>query len=53
MLRRPLRPSQSDCGYSEVSNFYRDFKRVHGMSPMQMRLRHMDFHLQAKEPAAL
>jgi AraC-like DNA-binding protein len=35
-----------ECGYSVVSNFSRDFKRVHGMSPMQMRLRHID--LQAR-----
>jgi AraC-like DNA-binding protein len=49
----PIKAVASDCGYTEVSNFYRDFKRVHGMSPMQMRLRHMDIHLQAKEPAAL
>lgn len=45
----PIKAVASDCGYTEVSNFYRDFKRVHGMSPMQMRLRHIDVQLQAKE----
>jgi len=49
----PIKAVASDCGYTEVSNFYRDFKRVHGMSPMQMRLRHMDIQLQTKELGAL
>jgi AraC-like DNA-binding protein len=31
-----------ECGYNVVGNFCRDFKLVHGVSPMQMRLRHMD-----------
>ena len=30
------------CGYSAVSNFYRDFKSVYGTSPMQMRLMLID-----------
>ena len=37
-----------DCGYRLVTNFYRDFKRVHGISPMQMRLRHMKVELHAE-----
>ena len=41
----PIKAVASDCGYSEVSNFCRDFKRVHGMSPLQMRLRQMDAQL--------
>ena len=41
----PIKAVASDCGYTEVSNFCRDFKRVHGMSPLQMRLRHMDAQL--------
>lgn len=45
----PIKSVASDCGYTVVSNFYRDFKRVHGMSPLQMRLRHMDLQLHAKE----
>lgn len=28
-------------GYSDVSNFYRDFKHVHGMSPQKLRARLM------------
>jgi len=49
----PIKAVASDCGYTEVSNFYRDFKRVHGMSPMQMRLKHMDIHLQTRELGTL
>jgi AraC-like DNA-binding protein len=37
----PIKTIAFNCGYSEVSNFYRDFKVVHGTSPMQMRLRHL------------
>jgi AraC-like DNA-binding protein len=47
----PIKTVASDCGYSLLSNFYRDFKRVHGISPLQMRLRHMnlDLELHTKE----
>jgi AraC-like DNA-binding protein len=34
----PIKTISSRCGYSTVSNFHRDFKMVHGTSPMQMRL---------------
>ena len=37
----PIKRIAFSCGYSVVNNFYRDFKMVHGTSPMQMRLRHM------------
>ena len=47
----PIKTVASDCGYSVVSNFCRDFKRVHGISPTQMRLRHMDFRARAELPA--
>lgn len=45
LLKDPVRPIKSiafDCGYTVVNNFYRDFKRVHGVSPLQMRLRQMN-----------
>lgn len=41
----PIKTIASDCGYTEVSNFYRDFKSVHGTSPMQMRLTQMSHKL--------
>jgi len=30
-----------DLGYSDVSNFYRDFKQVHGVNPRQLRVMHL------------
>jgi AraC-like DNA-binding protein len=30
-----------DSGYSEISNFYRDFKQVHQMNPREVRLKDM------------
>lgn len=27
-----------DCGYSDVSNFYHDFKNIHGTTPREARL---------------
>ncbi len=37
----PIKTIASRYGYSEVSNFHRDFKIVHGTSPMRMRLLRM------------
>ena len=45
---QPIKTIAHDCGYSFVSNFCRDFKRVHGISPMQMRLHHIDLQARAK-----
>jgi AraC-like DNA-binding protein len=41
----PIKTIASNCGYTEVSNFYRDFKSVYGVSPKQMRHMHMITHL--------
>lgn len=41
----PIKAIASRCGYSVVSNFCRDFKAVHGTSPMQMRRRQMTWQL--------
>ena len=38
----PIKTIASSCGYAIVSNFYRDFKTVYGISPMQMRLMKMN-----------
>ena len=38
----PIKTIASDCGYSVVNNFYRDFKSIYGTSPMQMRLSHKE-----------
>lgn len=28
-----------ECGYSDISNFYRDFKSIHRITPREVRLR--------------
>jgi AraC family transcriptional regulator, activator of mtrCDE len=38
----PIKTIAGNCGYTIVNNFYRDFKMVHGTSPMRMRLRDMN-----------
>ena len=44
----PIKTIASVCGYSEVSNFYRDFKSVYKTSPKQMRLMQMISHMHDK-----
>lgn len=41
----PIKTVAFDCGYTLVTTFYRDFKRVYGISPAQMRLRHLNSQL--------
>lgn len=41
-LGLPIKAIAFDCGYNLAGNFCRDFKRVHGISPMQMRHQHMN-----------
>jgi AraC-like DNA-binding protein len=36
----PIKSIAFDTGYQDLSNFYRDFRQVHGISPRQMRLTH-------------
>jgi AraC-like DNA-binding protein len=38
----PIKTIAFNCGYTLVTNFYRDFKSVYGTSPMRMRLMQMD-----------
>jgi AraC-like DNA-binding protein len=35
-----------DSGYDDISNFYRDFKKVHGRSPRQLRGELLQLRLQ-------
>ena len=37
----PVKTISFQCGYTALSNFYRDFKRVHGISPIRMRFRYL------------
>lgn len=49
----PIKTIASHCGYTVVTNFYRDFKNVYGISPMQMRLMHMNSQLDGKQSFVL
>jgi AraC-like DNA-binding protein len=35
---RPIKQIAYECGYTDVSNFYRDFKTVHRCTPREVRL---------------
>ena len=30
-----------DCGYSDMSNFYRDFKSIHRITPRELQFREL------------
>ena len=49
----PIKAIASLCGYSVVNNFYRDFKVVHGTSPMQMRQMQMNILMHDDKDRAL
>jgi len=49
----PIKTIASLCGYTLVNNFYRDFKAVHGTSPMQMRQMHMTLLMHHDKDSAL
>lgn len=38
---RPIKQVAFECGYNDVSNFYRDFRRVSTIPPRELRLREL------------
>ena len=46
----PIKNISSQCGYTLLSNFCRDFKDVHGVTPVQMRFRYMNIQLRDNMP---
>lgn len=38
-IKRSIKEVAHECGYGDVSNFYRDFKAVHAATPKAIRLR--------------
>jgi AraC-like DNA-binding protein len=40
-----------DSGYDDVSNFCRDFRKVHGSSPRQLRVEQLQLRLQNEDSA--
>jgi len=45
----PIKLVAHQCGYSLVNNSYRDFRKVYGTSPLQMRLMGMDRQFREKD----
>jgi AraC-like DNA-binding protein len=46
----PIKEVAHQCGYDDVSNFYRDFKKVHKMTPHGLRARQLDLLYDSKKP---
>jgi AraC-like DNA-binding protein len=44
----PIKAIAAGCLYTHLPNFYRDFKRVYRVSPMQMRILQPTFQLQGQ-----
>jgi len=38
---RSIKQIAFECGYNDISNFYRDFKRVYAITPRELRLREL------------
>ncbi len=45
----PIKEIAQQCGYDDVSNFYRDFRKVHRMTPQQLRACHLDLLCRSEE----
>ena len=45
----PIKLVAYQCGYSAVNNFCRDFRKVYGTSPLQMRMNVMDRQLRERD----
>lgn len=39
---RSIKQIALECGYTDLSNFYRDFKAVHRITPREARLRQLN-----------
>jgi AraC-like DNA-binding protein len=37
----PMKQIALEFGYSDLSNFYRDFRKIHGTTPKQLRNDHL------------
>jgi AraC-like DNA-binding protein len=38
---QPIKAVALDCGYNDISNFYRDFKSVHAVTPRDLRFKEL------------
>jgi AraC-like DNA-binding protein len=46
----PIREIARQCGYDDVSNFYRDFRMVYEMTPRGFRVRQLGLLCESKKP---
>jgi AraC family transcriptional regulator, regulatory protein of adaptative response / methylphosphotriester-DNA alkyltransferase methyltransferase len=46
----PIKEISHLCGYHDVSNFYRDFRKVHETTPQLLRLRRVALLNETKKP---
>jgi AraC-like DNA-binding protein len=46
----PIKEVAHQCGYDDMSNFYRDFRKVHKMTPHGLRARQIELLYDSKEP---
>ncbi len=46
----PIKEVAHRCGYDDMSNFYRDFRKVHKMTPHGLRARQIELLYDSKEP---
>ena len=49
----PIKTIAMDTGYSNICNFYHDFRAVHGVSPKQFRLNRLSDRLNHREGVTL
>jgi AraC-like DNA-binding protein len=48
--RLSVKEIASDLGYKDISNFYRDFRIVHGTTPQQLRARQLNLLANSSGP---
>jgi len=49
----PIKEIAHQCGYDDVSNFYRDWRRVYEMTPRRLRVRQLELLCRSEKPLQL
>jgi AraC-like DNA-binding protein len=45
----PIKEIAHRCGCSDISNFYRDFRMVHDITPQGLRMEKLEFRSKSKD----